>query len=333
VLNQLGQLHKHDYEHCNNLLKAKVGLETVNRTRAVTVYRVLCEEKKLEFNENIDNILSAVAEKQYIFVHCLPNDGAVDYDYITTAAPNPEVLMRDATKKLKLSWAAKRMFDLEGTEITADNFSEMVTNAMSVVFSTGEDFLPRSTQVRHARFGKMRFDVDLLEMTAEQRNSDNPIVSEGYAHTRTPPFLRTQTEEASKLSVFDPDYRPPSKFSAKFSSPAKPYSPPVATKFNAPPDVDEPGAGLRSDEPPSSRVKAKLSVHRYEELDVNGAQGQSWQEETAAMSNILDHYHETLYKQRARTQLDQYIPPALLRGKNLKLKKPTTALSSASTAT
>ena len=85
---------------------------------------------------------------------------------------------------------------------------------------------------------------------------------------------------------------------------------------------------------------------------MNGAQGQSWQEETAAMSNILDHYHETLYKQRciappfrlssspqylclprARTQLDQYIPPALLRGKNLKLKKPTTALSSASTAT
>jgi len=331
VMDETGELHKHDYEACNNQLKRSLGMETVSRMRAINVYRVMTQERRLEYDATIDDVLASVAERMYIYVHCLKNDGGVDYDYVSTAANSWKVLLREGTSKLGLSWGATRLFTQEGEEITSDNFQEMVTlTGMDIIFSMGEDFLDRGdSKARHPRFGEFKFSADVLDMTPQERNSLNPIVSEGYAHSRTAPFCRTLSGSGevggmASRSVFDDDYklaaRNAAHFALKLSDP-KPYHPPRATKFKEIPDVVEPGTGVRDIEKPSSMLKM-LSVHRHDEDDACGSEGMPWEPEARVMLDIESHYRDTLTKQRSRAFLDNFVAPTILRGRNLKVKKP-----------
>lgn len=329
VLDETGELHKHDYEACNNQLKTNLGGETVNRWRAINVYRCMTQERRLDYVPQIEEVLAAVAERLYIFVHCLKNDGGVDYDYVSTAANSWKVLLREGTKKLGLAWGATRLFTHDGEEIVKENFQEMVTeNGMDIIFSMGEDFVPREVKPRHPRFGEFKFSQDVLDMTPQERNSLNPIVAEGYAHTRTAPFCRSagsgDVGNKASLSVFDDNYKPAARNAAHFAlklSARKPYHPPQATRFKEIPDVDEPGTGTREVEKPSSMLKV-LSVHRHDEDDACGSEGLPWEPEAQVMMDIENHYHDTLTKQRERAFLDNFVDPTILRGRNLKVKKP-----------
>merc|ERR1712216_185700 len=184
------------------------------------------------------------------------------------------------------------MFTVDGEEITQENFQEMVVETgMSIVFSMGEDFIARDKpKLRHARFGEFKFTADVLDMTPSERNSLNPIVAEGYAHTRTAPFCRTRGEASDGvLSVYDDNYKPAARNAAHFAlkvSQIKPYTPPNSTKYKDIPNVCNPGEGDRGMEAPTSDLQAMLNVHRNDEIDALGSVGKKWEPEATTMSDI-----------------------------------------------
>jgi len=96
-------------------------------------------------------------------------------------------------------------------------------------------------------------------MNPHERNALNPVVAEGYAHTRTAPFCRTRGEASDGvLSVYDDNYKPSARNASQFAlkvSMKKAHTPPVSTKYHDLPRVDEPGEGARASEATSTKLQ------------------------------------------------------------------------------
>lgn len=259
-----------------------------------------------------------VSEGRNRCVVLFPNDQGSCYDHFTAVAPSMPVLLALASKKLGLPWGAQRVFRTDGTEVTEAPWQE-IHSGDELVFSCGEPFKQRVNLVRHSKFGSLSFSVDRLDMTPAERNSLNPIVAEGYRHTRTAPFCRTR----------GPVERKPTKLGFEATALVRTVkkttgSPPRPCKFKDIPDAnaiaDDTAALMATrgvSAQPGSPVKQMLGPHRHTEEEAQPAAETNlpWSDEMGQLEVLTEHYHDLLRRQKERSQLENYVKPTLLRGK------------------
>eukprot|EP00656_Telonema_subtile_P020105 TRINITY_DN2126_c0_g1_i4.p1 TRINITY_DN2126_c0_g1~~TRINITY_DN2126_c0_g1_i4.p1 ORF type:complete len:585 (+),score=117.91 TRINITY_DN2126_c0_g1_i4:250-2004(+) len=259
-----------------------------------------------------------VSEGRNRCVVLFPNDQGSCYDHITAVAPSMPVLLALASKKLGLPWGAQRVFRQDGTEVTEAAWED-IHSGDELVFSCGEAFKPRDNMVRHSKFGSLCFSVDRLDMMPSERNSLNPIVAEGYQHTRTAPFCRTRKPAERKPKNLGFEATTLVRNVKKTSG-----SPPKACRFRDIPDANalaDDVVGLLATRgvcaQPGSPVRQMLGAHRHMEEEAQPASDTNlpWSDEMGQMEVLTGHYHELLRRQKDRSQLENYLQPTLLRGK------------------